>query len=172
MHADHIQERLAVHIEPRARSARNIRPLRQRSSRAQRRARLRNPRRLPVRIAAQNRSQRRRKIAPRIRVIRQPKRHQQRAQVRIPQPQRPVVVRVLRNLLRRIARRIHDDLHRRRHDRNRMTIRGNVELPARRQELQQIEARQVASRVIQEHVLAAGIRRIDPRRSSCSCASG
>ena len=40
-------------------------------------------------------------------------------------------------------------------------IRRNIERSRRRKELHQVEARQVARRVIEEHVLRAGIRRID-----------
>ena len=45
-----------------------------------------------------------------------------------------------------------------------MPIRSDVERSRRRNEAHQVQARQVAGRVIQEHVLAAWIRRIDARR--------
>src|ERR1039457_5361764 len=62
-----------------------------------------------------------------------------------------------------LFRSIHDDVHRDGEDPNRVPEEPDVEDTAL-VELQQVEAGQVASRVVQKHVLAARIRRIDSRR--------
>ena len=109
--------------------------------------------------------------APLVAVVRQAARHQQRAQVGVAQAQRPVVVAVPLDRLRRIARVRDDDLLRRDQRAARGLERGHVELAALGHELHQVDRRQVARRVVEEHVLGARVAGVDPRRGRRRCAS-
>ncbi len=66
-------------------------------------------RRLRVRLAAHQRRDRARHIPSFVGVVRQRHGHQQRAEVRVAQPERAEIVRILRDLRRRIARIVHQD---------------------------------------------------------------
>ena len=92
--AHHAQERLAVLLVAGERTA----------------AVARDPRRLRVGLAGHQRGQRRRVVAAGVAVVRQAARHQQRAEVRVAEPERPVGVAVLLDRRRRIAGVVDDDL--------------------------------------------------------------
>ncbi len=96
--------------------------------------------------------------------------HEERAEVRVAEPERPEVVRVLRDRLRRVARVVDDDLLRDDEDPAGVPEGGDVE-PGRRpgspptlDELHQVDRREVAARVVEEHELGAWVRRVDPAR--------
>ena len=148
MHPDHVQERLFV----------------DRIARARPRGFIRDARAGQVRLAAHDRRQRRRPSPALIAVVGNAHRHQQRAQIRVAQAQRPEIVRILGDLLGRIRRVVDDDFLRQRHRVHGVPIRFHVELPVGAHELHQVQRRQVARRIVQEHVFRARIRRIDPRR--------
>ena len=97
-------------------------------------------------------------------VVGQAEGHQQRAQIGVAQAQRPVVVRVARDGLGRVPRVVHQDLHGRNQHRDGVPVGSDVEGARGRDEAHQVQARQVAGRVIQEHVLAAWIRGVNARR--------
>jgi hypothetical protein len=95
-------------------------------------------------------------------VVGQPVGHQQAAEVRVAEPQRPVEVAVAGDPGRRIAGVIDQDLL---GDEEHAAGCGeplDVEGAVGPAELHQIDARQVAGRVVQEHVFAAGIAGVDP----------
>ena len=146
MLAHHAQERLAVLLVAAERTAMVAR----------------DPRRLRVGFAGHHRGDRRRVRAPLVAVVRQAARHQQRAEVRVAEAERPVVVAVLLDRLGRIARVRDDDLLRRDQRAAGRLERGDVELAVVLHELHQVDRRQVARRVVQEHVLRAGVARVDP----------
>ena len=111
-------------------------------------------------MAVRTRSQ----IAAGGRVVGQTQGHEQRAQVGVAEAQRTVVVRVLRDGLGGIAGVVDQDLHGGDDHGDRVPVGGNVEAARRGDELHQVEAGQVAGRVVEEHVLRAGIGRVDARR--------
>ena len=105
-------------------------------------------------------------------VVGQALQHQQRAEVGVAEAERAVVVRALRDLLGRVATRSRPGSPapgRRRGSRG-----GSPRRRTRRpspQELHQVDRREVAGRVVEEHVLGARVRRVDAVRSPCRCAS-
>ena len=121
----------------------------------------RDPRRLRVGFAGHHRGDRRRVGPPFVAVVRQPARHQQGAEIRIPETQRTVVVAVLLDRLGRVARIRDDDLLRRQEGSAGGLERRDVQLAVLLHELHEVDRRQIARRVVQEHVLRAGIARID-----------
>ncbi len=148
MHPDHFEERLLVHRVAFARAGRAFR----------------NPRAGQIRLPAHDGRQRRRPVAAVIAVVRNAHRHQQRAQIRITQAQGPEIVRILRDFVGRIRRVVDNNLLRDRYRVDGVPIRFHIELPVGPDEFHQIQRCQIASRIVQEHVFRAGIRRIDPSR--------
>ena len=73
-------------------------------------------------------------------------------------------MRVFRNRFRGVAGVIDDDLLRRDDDVHSVAERLDVKFAVGREELHQVERRQVARRVVQEHVLAARVRSVDAAR--------
>ena len=103
-------------------------------------------------------------VAALVAIVRNAERHQQRAQVGEAQTERPVVVRVARDLFGRIAGVVDNDLLRHDQGVHRVAESLYVELPVRSHEFHQVQRRQVAGRIVQEHVLRAGVRGVDARR--------
>ena len=124
----------------------------------------RDPRRLRVGFAGHQRGQRRGVVAAAVAVVGQAARHQQRAEVGVAQAERTVGVAVLANRLARVARVVDDDLHRREHRPDRRLVGHRVELAVGLDELHQVDRRQVARRVVEEHVLRARIAGVDAIR--------
>ena len=145
MLAHHAQERLAVLLVAGERPAMVAR----------------DPRRLRVGLAGHHRGDRRRIRTALVAVVRQAARHQQRAEVGIAEAERPVVVAVLLDRLGRIARVRDDDLLRGDQRAARRLERRDVELAVVLHELHQVDRRQVARRVVEEHVLRARVAGVD-----------
>ena len=103
------------------------------------------------------------KSRPGVAVVGNAHRHQQRAEIGVAQAQRAEIVRVPGDLLGGIAGVIDDDLLRQNHRVDGMAERLHVEIAVRADELHQIQRRQIAGRIVQEHVLRAGIRGVDAR---------
>ena len=164
VHADDVEEGLAVDVEARAGTAGDVRLLRERRSCSERRAGLGDAGGLPVRITTKDRGERSREVSTSVGVIRKTERHQQRAEIGVTEAERAIVVRVLRDHLGGVAGGVDDDLHRSRDDADRVTVAGNVELASRSEELQEIKRCKVAGGVVEEHVLRAGIGRVDACR--------
>ena len=70
-------------------------------------------------------------------------------------------MRVFGDHLGGIAGGVDDDLHCRGDDGDGVAVGGDIELAAGGDELQEVEGREVAGGVIEEHVLGAGVRGID-----------
>ena len=117
-----------------------------------------------VALPVQQRRQRAADAATGVAVVGNPHRHQQTAQVRVAQPQRTEQVRVLGDRRRRITGMIDQDLLRCDVNRTRPAEPLNVERAVLTLHLLEVDARQVARRIVQEHVLAARVRRIDRPR--------
>src|SRR5207244_5789808 len=90
--------------------------------------------------------------------------HQQRAEVGVAQPQLPVVDRVLADLLGGVRGVGDDDLLRRDAQGNGLLVRLYVEVAVFADQLEQVNARQVAGAVVQVHVLGAGVGGVDRSR--------
>ena len=73
-------------------------------------------------------------------------------------------MRVLPDLFGGIAGVIHQNFLRHDHRIHRVAESFHIELPVRPHELHQIQRREVARRIVQEHVLAARVRSVDARR--------
>ena len=115
----------------------------------------RDARRLRVGLAGHERGDRRRVVAPAVAVVGQPARHQQRAEVGVAEAERTVRVAVLLDRLGRIARVVDQDLLRRDQRAHRRLEGLGVELAVLADELHQVERREIARRVVEEHVLRA-----------------
>ena len=108
-----------------------------------------------------DRGDRRRGRPPAVAVVWQAKRHYQRPQVGIAQTQRAIVVTVAADSVTGIAGVIDQYLLGDDHDPCRHTQAIKVDGPVIEAELHQVQARQVAGRVVEEHILAARIGRAD-----------
>ena len=115
-------------------------------------------RRLQIGLAAHDGGDAGGVVAAGIGVVGQAGGHEQRAEIGVAQAERTIVMRVAHDHLGGIAGVVHDDFLRGDEDVDGMAIGGDVERPVGR-ELQQVQAGQVAGGVVEEHVLAAGIRR-------------
>ncbi|GBC91123.1 hypothetical protein HRbin14_01881 [bacterium HR14] len=93
--------------------------------------------------------------APLVAIIGQAERHQQRAEIGVPQPQRTEVVAVVRNPLGGVRRVVHDNLLRCDERAHRRPIRLHIEAAIRQAELHQVQAREVAGGIVQEHKFRA-----------------
>ena len=172
MHANHVEEGLAVDVPTRASGARHhVRSqvrlgeilLSGLGRRNQRFAELGNARRLQVGFAAHDRGHASGIIASGIGVIGKPGSHQQGAQIGIAQAKWTVVMRVLADHFGRIARVVDQNLLRRNQNVDGMTIGRNIKRAVGRK-LQQVQAGQVAGGIIEEHVLATRIAGVDASR--------
>ena len=170
VHADHIEEGLAIDVEAGAcaaalrrlhRAIGILRLLAKRSGRGQRGSLFRQHRGLQIRLAAHDRGQGSGEVPAGVAVIRQAESHQQSAQVGVSQTQRAIIVGVARDRFGRIAGVVDQDIHRGDHDGDGMAISGHIKGAGRIDEFEQVEAGQVAGRIVQEHVLGARIRGID-----------
>ena len=132
---------------------------------------LRGLRRLAVGAAGHQRGDRRGVRAALVGVVRQPARHQQRAEVRVAEAELAEALRVPADLGRRIRRVADGDLLREEDDVDGVLEHLDVELAVLAAELHEVERREVAGRVVDVHVLAARVRRVDPARCSATCAT-
>ncbi len=123
-----------------------------------------NARGLRIGFAAHQRGDRAGHVAAAVGIIGQRHGHQQRAQIGVAQAQRTELVRVVGDSWRRVAGIVHQNFLRRDGDIHGVAESLDVEAAVRIQILHQVERRQVARRVVQEHVFRAGIRGIDARR--------
>ncbi len=164
MHADDVEERLAVDVEAGAGAALVVDARGERRGGGQRRALLGNARRLQVRLAAHDGGESGGEVASGIGVVGQAEGHEQRAEVGVAQAERTVVVRVARDRFGGISGVVDEDIHGRDHDVDGVAIGRDIKCACRCYELEQVEAGQVAGGVVEEHVLGAGIRGIDASR--------
>ena len=161
MHADDVEEGLAVDVEAGAGSAGDVRLLGERGGCAEGRAGFGDARGLPVGVAAEDGGEGGGEVAAGVGVVGQTEGHEERAEVGVAEAERAVVVRVLRDHLGGVAGGVDDDLHRGGDDGDGVAVGGDVELAAGGEELQEIEGCKVAGGVIEEHVLRAGIGGVD-----------
>ena len=99
-----------------------------------------------------------------VRVVREPARHEQRAEVRVAEAELAVGLRVRLDLGRRVARVADEDLLRE-EDRVDGVLEGlDVEVAVLAAELHQVDGREVAGAVVDGHVLRARVGRVDPAR--------
>ncbi len=119
---------------------------------------------LAVGLAVHQRGDRAGVVAALLGVVREAAVHQQRAEVGVAQAERPIAVAVLLDLRRRVAGVVDHDLLRRDRHLGGEPEGVDVELAVVLDELHQVEARQVAGGVVEEHVLAARVGRVDPVR--------
>ncbi|OPZ97138.1 MAG: hypothetical protein BWY71_01713 [Planctomycetes bacterium ADurb.Bin412] len=105
---------------------------------------------------------RRRQMAPFLAVVGQSQRHHQRAQIRIAQPQRPEIMRVLRNLRGGVTAVIDQQFLRDNQNPNRLLQALDIDAAVVPAELHQIQAGQIARGIVQEHIFAARVAGIDP----------
>ena len=118
-------------------------------------------RRLGIGGAGHQGGDRRRVVASRVGVVGQAARHQQGAEVGVADPQRPELVRILLDPLRRIAGVADDHLHAGDHHLAGVLEALDVEPLVGVEEAHQVERRQVAGGVVEEHVLAARVAGVD-----------
>ena len=109
-----------------------------------------------VRLAGHDRRHRAGEGARLIGVVRQAAQHQHRAEIGVAQPERAEVVRQPGDLLARELRHQHADLEHHRPEPDRVPIRLDIDLAGLDiDELDQVQAGQIAGRVVEEHVLAS-----------------
>ncbi len=97
-----------------------------------------------------------------VRVVRQAARHQQAAEVRVAEAQRAEFVAIGRDALRRVAGVVDQDFLSDEEQPASVAEPFDVERAVGLAALHQVDARQVAGRVVEEHVLAARIAAVDP----------
>ncbi len=119
---------------------------------------------LQVSLAAHDGGEGGGEVAAGIAVIGQTEGHEQRAQVGVAEAQRAVVVRIAHDGFGRVAGVVDEDLHGGDHDVDGMAIRVHIKGACGCDEFEQVEAGQVAGRVIEEHVLGARVRGVDAGR--------
>ena len=120
--------------------------------------------RLAIRLAVHDRGEGGGVVATLVGVVGQAAAHQQRAEVGVAEPERPEAVGVLLDLRRRVARVVDEDLLGRDREPRRVAVGVDVELAVRAHELHEVQRREVARGVVEEHVLGARVRRVDPVR--------
>ena len=151
MHVHHAKHRIAVLREARER------PLRAGHLRAGR-----------VRTTAHDRCQRGGDCAPLVAVVRDAEQHQEAAEVGVAEAERAKVMAIFRDVLGRVAREVDEDLLRHQEQPARVPVAVDVEREVAvrivAEKLREVDAREVAGRIVQEHVLGARIRRVDPIR--------
>ena len=118
-------------------------------------------RRLEIGLAGHQRGNRAGVAAPLVGVIGHPERHQQRAQVCVAESKFAIRAGVPGDLVGRVRGIIDDNVLRRDHYVHRVAECAHVELAAIIDELHQVERGEIAGRIVQMHVLAARIRRVD-----------
>ena len=117
-----------------------------------------------VRLSAHECRNRAGQISSFVAVVGQPETHQKGPEIGVAQPQRSKEVAVARNRRRRVVRGIHDDLlgeNRQRHCALKIL---HLELPVVVDKRHQVQACKIAGRVVEEHILRAGVTRIDATR--------
>ena len=117
---------------------------------------------LLIRLAAEQRRDRARVLATRLGIVWHAEFHEQGTEVREPEAEFAEGVGVAPDLRRRVARGVHDDVLRGDEDVDGVTEARRVELARFRHELHEVDRREIAGRVVEVHVLAAGVRRVDP----------
>ena len=110
-----------------------------------------------VRLTTHDRGHGRRRAPPRVGVVRQAHRHQQGTEVGVTEAELTERDGVAADLGRRVVRSSHQDLLRAEHDANCRPEARHVELPVGAEERQQVQAGQVAGRVVEVEVLRAGV---------------
>ena len=172
VHADYVEERLAIDVPAGAGSAgHDVRSeiglgkifLRRFSGGDQRLALFCDSAALQISFAAHNGGDAGGVVASGVGVVGKPSGHQQRAKIRIAQAERTIVVRVRHDRFRRISGIVDQNLLRGDENIDCVAIGFHVERAVGR-ELQQIEAGQVAGGIIEEHVFAARIAGVDASR--------
>ena len=128
-------------------------------------------RRLEVSLAVHQGGDGGRVVAPAVGIVGQAVGHQQRAQVCVAESQRAEVVRILGDTIRGVAGVVHQDFLRGNHDVHGVLEGFHFKLAVGSEELHQVQRRQVAGRVVQEHILAARVGGIDGRRGLATCAT-
>ena len=116
---------------------------------------------MQVGLAAHNGGEGGSEVASGVGIVRQAAGHEQGAEVGVAEAERTVVVGVAGDPLSRIAGVVDEDIHCRDHDADRVAIGGDIEVAGGVDKLQQVERREVAGRVVEEHVFGARIGRID-----------
>src|SRR6185437_9410088 len=159
MHADNVEEGLAVDVEAGAGATVAIGTLRERRGSAERRAGLGDAGGLRVGVAAEDGGDGGGEGAAGVGVVGQAEIHEQSAEVGVAEAQRAVVVRVAADLFGGVAGGDDDDLHRGGDDGDGVAVGEDVELAAGGEELHQVEAGEIAGGVVEEHVLRTRIRR-------------
>ena len=156
VHADDVEEGLAVDVEAGAGSAGDAAACWVSGVAAPRAGqRLGDAGGLPVGVAAEDGGEGGGEVAAGVGVVGQTEGHEERAEVGVAEAERAIVVRVLRDHLGGVAGGVDDDLHGGGDDADGVTVGGDVELAAGGEELQEIEGRKVAGGVVEEHVLAS-----------------
>ncbi len=102
-------------------------------------------------------------IAALVAVIRKTERHQHGAEVRVAKAERAEVMGVLRDSLRGVAGVIDNDFLREDHGVDGVTEGFHIEGAVGTDKLHEVQRRQVAGRIVEEHVFRARIGRVNAR---------
>ena len=123
-----------------------------------------HPGRLGERASGHDRGDRARETPAFVRVVGQAHRHQQCADVRVAEPERPERFRVFADRLGRVGGVGDEDLLAREADVDGALQALHVERPLRGLELHQVQRQEVACRVVEENELRARVGGVDPAR--------
>ena len=161
MHADDVEEGLAVGVEAGAGSALGFAALVERRGGGEGTCGLGDAGGLEVGLAAEDGGEGGGEVAAGVGVVGQAEVHEQRAEVGVAEAERAVVVRVAGDALGGVAGVVDEDLHRGEHDVDGIAVGLDVKRTCRGNEFHQVEAGEVAGGVVEEHVLRAGVGRVD-----------
>ena len=162
VHADDVEEGLAVEVEAGAGSAGYFeRGLGGGGGGGELAAGLGDAGGLPVGVAAEDGGEGSGEVAAGVGVVGEAEGHEEGAEVGVAEAEGAVVVGVLGDHLGGVTGGVDDDLHRGGDDGDGVAVGGGVELAAGGEELEEVEAGEVAGGVVEEHVLGAGVRGVD-----------
>ena len=161
MHADDVEEGLAIDIEAGAGAAFDVGLLGEWGGCAEGLAGFGYAGRLPVGIAAEDGGEGTGEVASGIGVVGKTEGHEEGTEVGVTEAEGTIVMGVLGDHLGGVTGRVHDDFHRSSEDGDSVAVAVDIELATGGEELEQVEAGEVAGGVVEEHVLRARIGGVD-----------
>ena len=161
VHADDVEEGLAVDVEAGAGAALFVSGLGEGGGGAEGGAGFGDAGGLPVGVAAEDGGEGGGEVAAGVGIVGKAEGHEEGAEVGVAEAEGAVVVGVLGDHLGGVAGGVDDDLHRGGEDGDGVAVGGDVELAAGGEELEEVEGGEVAGGVVEEHVLRAGVGGVD-----------
>ena len=171
MHADDVEEGLAVDVEAGAGSAGDVSLLGERGGGSEGGAGFGDARGLPVGVAAEDGGEGGGEVASGVGVVGETEGHEECAEVCVAEAEWAIVVRVLRDHLGGVACGVDDDLHCGGDNGDSVTVRGDVELAAGVRNFRRLKDARLQAESSRNMYSEQGLDAL-MRPEFCSCASG